>query len=644
MNYHSIKKGAAGGMLALMLLAAAPAPQARAATLEELQAQVQALIAQLAALKGDTSTTGSCGLFTTDLTLGQSGVQVTELQRFLISRGHVIPAGATGYFGAQTQTAVAAFQRAQGIVPAAGYFGPVTRARVNALCTPVTPVPDPGNTNGNTPSQPTLRGEGSFKNYEAKNGDDTNLEEGQKNVSIMDVEFDVDGGDVRINRIDVAFTPGNNNNEKDPWDTFSEVTLYNGKDRIGKIDAGNKKNWDEDAPNDGDYQLRFSGINWTVEEDETAELSVRITTQNNIRGAEDGETWDVFIPNNGIRGLDADKVSVHTGDSADTVTIDIDEAGNQDEIIVKRSDEDPDATTLRLDDSKRSSWMTVFAFDLDTDDSTNDIEIRKLPIQFTVNTGTVGTLMQDVRLSVDGQIFTKKAITDGATNIMVFEFKRDEFMIDAGDRITVEVEAQFKSLSLANEGTTIVGSVDVSGIEAEGADDLEGNQLSGSATGEVHTLRTFGAIITPSGATADLRQNGNSTRSDDSGGFSIMFDVTAFDRDLYIPRTAERGTTLGTAGVNFIIEDASTGEVITTAGTSSPLLDSDAREENGYFLVRRGETREFTLMVDYDPETTSFFRVQLHSFNWSPTESAPTVQQFVHPERNYQSPSVFVGD
>ena len=64
-----------------------------------------------ASLTGGTPSTGtgtgtgsssSCA-FTSDLTMGSSGAQVTCLQQGLISMGFSIPAGATGYFGAQTQ-------------------------------------------------------------------------------------------------------------------------------------------------------------------------------------------------------------------------------------------------------------------------------------------------------------------------------------------------------------------------------------------------------------------------------------------------------------------------------------------------------------------------------------------------------------
>lgn len=73
-----------------------------------------------------------------DLTLGSQGDDVTVLQVALIAADKgpaakaLAGAGATGYFGAMTQAALAEYQRALGITPASGYYGPLTRARMAA--------------------------------------------------------------------------------------------------------------------------------------------------------------------------------------------------------------------------------------------------------------------------------------------------------------------------------------------------------------------------------------------------------------------------------------------------------------------------------------------------------------------------------
>lgn len=67
-----------------------------------------------------------------DLQVGSSGDDVRALQTLLIAQGHAIPAGVTGFFATQTQTALAAWQVAHKVVPAAGYFGSITRAAMKA--------------------------------------------------------------------------------------------------------------------------------------------------------------------------------------------------------------------------------------------------------------------------------------------------------------------------------------------------------------------------------------------------------------------------------------------------------------------------------------------------------------------------------
>ena len=115
------------GLVAMSFAYAAPA--AKADTASDMAAQIASLQAQLAALQGSSM---SSPMFTKDLTIGSRGADVTALQNWLMSKSYAIPAGATGYFGTQTKAAVARYQVSMAITPAAGYFGPLTRAKVNA--------------------------------------------------------------------------------------------------------------------------------------------------------------------------------------------------------------------------------------------------------------------------------------------------------------------------------------------------------------------------------------------------------------------------------------------------------------------------------------------------------------------------------
>jgi hypothetical protein len=131
-----------GSALVLALSFAFVTP-AKADMLSDLQAQVAALLAQISSLSGSsTPATGAgCYAFTKTHQQGQSGGEIMWIQKFLNSHGAQIaasgagsPGNETAYFGALTKAAVAKWQAANSVSPAAGYWGPVTRAKVATVC------------------------------------------------------------------------------------------------------------------------------------------------------------------------------------------------------------------------------------------------------------------------------------------------------------------------------------------------------------------------------------------------------------------------------------------------------------------------------------------------------------------------------
>jgi hypothetical protein len=122
---------------------------AGAQTTADLQAQIAALLAQITALQaqaGTSTTTTTSYTFTRDLTVGSTGADVMELQKFLNANGYTVAttgAGSIGnestYFGTRTQQALSKFQAAKGITPTAGYFGAKTRAYIATMTTTTIP-------------------------------------------------------------------------------------------------------------------------------------------------------------------------------------------------------------------------------------------------------------------------------------------------------------------------------------------------------------------------------------------------------------------------------------------------------------------------------------------------------------------------
>lgn len=72
--------------------------------------------------------------FKEDLMFGSEGESVRRLQTILSRDQEIYPEGiVSGWFGPLTREAVVRFQRRHGIEPDGGFFGPLTRAKMNAL-------------------------------------------------------------------------------------------------------------------------------------------------------------------------------------------------------------------------------------------------------------------------------------------------------------------------------------------------------------------------------------------------------------------------------------------------------------------------------------------------------------------------------
>jgi len=126
-----------------------------AASIAELQAQIQTLMALIATLQAQTTASlnpqsGSgeqprtalvCPNLTRTLSRGMKGTDVTQLQTFLISQNHLASGNNTGFYGALTEKAVQAFQKKHAVVSSGaptstgyGSVGARTRAVMMRLC------------------------------------------------------------------------------------------------------------------------------------------------------------------------------------------------------------------------------------------------------------------------------------------------------------------------------------------------------------------------------------------------------------------------------------------------------------------------------------------------------------------------------
>jgi hypothetical protein len=307
------------------------------------------------------------------------------------------------------------------------------------------------------------------------------------------------------------------------------------------------------------------------------------------------------------------------------------------EVTIATSANDPDATTFELDDDAKSSWMTVFAFSMDTGSSTRGIMINKIPVTIDVSGNDFGSLVDDLAIVIDDEEYDDWDFVTGdeTSSSVVVEFNIGGHTIDIGDTADVGLQVVFNALT--TEGATIQASLssgNVLSADIETYGTTTPTELSGSASGEEHTLRTAGAILEFSAESSVYLENSDATTADNEGGFTIEFEVSAFGDDLYISNSISRGEVVGVDGLNYSIV---TGGTATTSGAVVSSFSSTADEQDGYFVVQEGETQTFTLEVYYDPENSNSYRLQLHSINYNTVPSVPNKSQIFEPIEDFRT-------
>jgi len=619
------------GFVAIAMALSLVAP-AQAQTEAELQAQIDQLMATISALQAQTGATASgssaAGVcpyaWTRALSSGSTGADVMALQKFLNAdiSTQVASAGAAGsagmetsYFGPATAAAVSNFQvkyrdeilTPLGLVNPTGFFGQSSMAKANALCasaptTPTTPTTPGGSDDDDDDSSVSLSGEAALESFEIEDADDTEIQEGDSDAPVGVVTLEFADGDAEITRIDIILD-GTGNTEERPWNVFREFTLWVDGDEVASKRADRKSDYSGD-----DDILRFTGLSIVAEEDEELEIVIAATVNSVVKGAEDGADWTVGVDS--FRFFDADGVATtensFTGMSG-TADFTIEEAGVNDEARVRKSSSDPTSTTLKVeDDTKKSDEYTIFVFDIEVEDDSSDLTLDDAVVNVAVtnpstasSTITAGGVIADVYLRIDGKRVkgTPKAgsndteidhviVNNGQTNTVPYTFDFKGLELESDERYKAELSVVFKGQNNYNayqNGVLVRGSVNNTGWELEGINTT--NALTGSQSGNQHTLATVVPIIT--GVKSSISQAQNQSRS---GSIIFEFKLEAEDDDVTLTRAA-----LNAAAT--LTSSASTSLAKPTPSLTK--VSGDATADGNDFIISEGDSATFRLTYSF---------------------------------------------
>jgi hypothetical protein len=579
----------------LGLVAMAFAPAAKADSTSDLQAQIASLLAQIASLQAQlgtstTTTTGSM-MFNFDLTIGSKGASVTALQNWLISKGFTISAGATGFFGAQTKAALAAYQASVGISPAAGYFGRVTRAKVNAAAGSSTTTTTTGGTTTTTTSGPLTGAEGSINNFKSVGASNTSLLQSDSQ-QVLGFEFKAGGSDLQVNRVDFDVYNNNNSGTVRPWGVFQTATLMDGAKTIGTVDVSNQANWSQDGINAATgnqiYRVRFDGLNDVVKNGSTADFYLTLSTQNGISTGNSGGNYTITLPSQGLRAVDAKGIQQYTSSNL-SATASVTNTVNG-SVVLSTGSDNPMTTTVQGDSNVQTTGITLLTFTMQAKNS--DVMLYSLPITVgtSTQTGTTTTatnMVRTLRLYQGSTLLDTESVTaNGATPTKV-TFQNLNTKISQGTTLPFKVVADINKIDGTNfpEGAALVVIVPGTSIDVENGSNTV--SVTGSVTGNSISFRSLG-LSADAAPTTSVSTIGNGVNTQITGTFTLTFNVTAFGQDIFISSTTNGFTPNGATAL------FDQNGVATTSTAASISSTADRSTLNNY-VIHSGQTKAVTV-------------------------------------------------
>jgi len=601
------------GMIALGFSFAVPQAQA-SSTVDIVCALVNCDAATRAALEAvlGGSSTGSSFTFTRDLTIGSTGQDVMELQKFLNDNGYAVAASGAGsagsestYFGSLTQAALAKYQAAKGIAPAVGYFGPITRVSVNAQSA----AAGTGSTTGSTTGSSSLSGgAGSVDTYTLVSGY-TNEEvgEGQNDVEVAGLEIEnSDGSDIEVSALKVVFAEGTAGSRFVKYADEVSV-LFNGE-VVGSVD-GSK------FTSDNTYTQTINldpGV--VIDSGETDQLILAISAVDNLDTADATDTWTVDFTS--VRYRDASGATISEDPGVGLTTFSFENLATAKNLELKISTGDAsinEAHIIGVEATTAKDDVPVFSFKMEVEGDA-DVEVDAFSVEATVTgAGHLDEMVDNLVLYMDGEKVDSMApATDEETQL--FNGSNGlNLELKAGETYDFEIRADFLAISGAlDEGDTLsfaLGETETdlatTDIVDENGDALVDADITGSVTSEASaTYSVYIDVALVGTPTIDVQEPGAGTADDDVTTFVMVFDITAHGDSVYVGDTAA-GTTVADGSVGIPVTDAivyrvydsGTATTDATADLVTFTTPAGVTDSTDNILITDGSTSRVTMTV-----------------------------------------------
>ncbi|OHA89814.1 MAG: hypothetical protein A3C70_00980 [Candidatus Zambryskibacteria bacterium RIFCSPHIGHO2_02_FULL_43_14] len=582
-------------------------PMVGAVTIAELQAQINALMAQLASLQGGSVSTGMTACtFTRSLTIGSTGADVTCLQNYLTGTGHfTFSGGSTGYFGSVTQAAVAAWQAANGIAPAVGYFGPISQARYSAVA--VTTVPGttvPGTTiPGGTVGLSTPGVEGTVTVSLNPSPASAKLYEGDSNKDVLGIKLEAKTSDIRIERIKLKLDENDTTSTSDT-DFYrkiaSRVYIKDGSAVLGSADL----NINTVVKDGTSYYITVAGLGFIVPKNTTKVLTVALDAMSAWDDTFNGDAWTVTVPVDGVRGVDGAAVNQYGPATA----------FNRD---FTSNGELAESATLAVSLNSGSSLANQVICTSSTDeDECDELELMKVDFKAEKDDVTLTDLVVDINMTggdtatattawlYDGSTLVGSATIVELTGANSATFDDIDFVVPKDMTKTLSVKVDIRDTDATTN--SFAADIDTDDVTAENAQGT-GITESGSAAGRVIEVRKVGpqiTLVSKSITTDGVPQNDtgptSANRSTSTLSATFNLKIKAVGGDLTFGRGGSSTSLFATTTGSFAIYRNGTYDgTIGSSATSTSYTIPSACTSVGTQSCTLAEGAEVTIPVTF---------------------------------------------
>ncbi len=580
-------------LFALALAVVGTAVPAQAQTVEELQAQIAALLSQIQALQAQLnsgSTGGSTASYTynQNLTVGSEGADVTALQQFLFEKGY-LKVNPTGYFGPLTKAALASYQASVGISPAVRYFGPITRAHFNSMAV-VTPTPTTTATpTPTTTPTPTPSGTEGIMTVELNPSPaaGTKVYEGDTDVAVLGIKIKAQNSDINVERVKVKIGTAITAYTKQ----FSALAIYDGSSLLAKKDLNSSSVIKEGS----DYYVYFTGLNYNVPKDTTKVLTVKADMHSVIESTYRG-TATLYVPENGVRGMDGAGINQYGPSTAISRSVNINnDLASSATLTVSKNPNSPDSNYIVSDSQGDIDEATVLAFDLKSEDGLVEIDVLNVTFSGTANE-TVAYLYDGSTLLGSASVSNDSATFTDLQDIL-------EVAKDSTKTLTIKVDYNTVGATASSTTATVTGANMT-------AYNSEGGSVVPSSSAVSDTMYTVNAapIFSLSRASASYSEPTYSGATGTLSG-SFTFSIAAQGGDIYIA-----SSTLGAFQIDYVGSSA----IAVATSSISYLQPAGVTTSGGFYKIAENTSATFTVNAAVSgPITGAYYHFVMDNVHWN---------------------------